>query len=86
MVLQAPPRVRTRTGALRWVVLAIILNVLAALPEDLADVSAVQWALAVGGTIAWFLAARNAKNGLARVILWLIVIGEAAFWLVVLLI
>lgn len=80
MSVRPPPRERGRSGAGLWVLLAIGLNVAATFFSPSDSITTLDWVFAAATTVAWVLGAVNARSGLARVFLWLIVIGQAIFW------
>jgi len=52
--------------------------------DGCAPATVFDWVLTAVITVIWVVAARNARSTFGKVILWLIVFVQAAFWVIVL--
>ena len=68
-------------SAFGWVVLAIGINLVGGLISPGEATTALDWVFWAASTAAWVLAAINARQGVGRVLLWLIAVGNVFLWL-----
>ena len=80
--MSLPIRHGSKTGAGLWVLLAVSMSLLySVISNSEVRATTLDWVVSALITVLWVGAALNARSGIGRVILWLIVFVQAAGWL-----